>query len=299
MLVEITMRMKWVVSILGVFISCFVASANNTREFQRIIELSKKEHAALLGHEWLVSDGTLKEHFLPNQPRPTPAPVMFFGGQNKILYTYEANEKTTIAVFDVADGHSRDLVTVPERVFQIAPSPDKRRIAFMGGPMLRVVDIETGTISDIAAAWRFSLPAWSPDGRSIVFEKNREHDQGWGYSEVAIASLESGKIAVLDKGRFPSWSPKGDLIAYTDVDGKQLKMSDPQGAHHRVLKKNWAAVNGPIEGPLVWSPDQKSLIFQRVHDDIHGEEHSKIYVLDIATGEMKNLASDETVLAWR
>jgi hypothetical protein len=83
------------------------------------------------------------------------------------------------------------------------------------------------------------------------------------------------------------------------VDGKQLKLIDPQGAHRRVLKKNWAAVMGPIEGPLVWSPDQTKLIFHRAHDDLYGEEHFKVYLLDIASGDMKYLASDTVVLGWQ
>jgi len=65
-----------------------------------------------------------------------------------------------------------------------------------------------------------------------------------------------------------------------------------------VIKRNWAVVTGPIEGPLVWSPDQTKLIFHRVHDDLSGEQHVKAYLLDLRSGEMKRLASEETVLAW-
>ena len=279
-----------------------LASPPTQKELKGVIALSAKGHWTLLGTNWLITDGQLKDLNFPSESlHPSPLSLGFFEGQNTLICSHGPATATTsaLAVFDISTANYRDIASLPGRVLTISLSPDKHHVAFVSGKgRLEVLDLETKQVRDLAPAWP-SNPSWSPDGTTIVFEKNREHDQGWGFSEVATASLDSGNVIVLDKGRFPSWSPKGDLIAYTDVDGKQLKVTDPQGGHRRVLKKNWAAIKGPIEGPLVWSPDQEHLIFHRVHDDIHGEEHNSAYVLDIGSGAIKSLAKDETILAWR
>jgi Tol biopolymer transport system component len=278
------------------------ASPPSPKELRDVIALSAKGHWTLLGSSWLITNGQLKDLKLPPESLyPSPLSLGFFDGKNTLIYSHGSATATTgtLALFDIGTASYRDIASLPDRVLVPSLSPDKRQVAFVGtGGRLQVVNLETKELRDLAPAWN-STPSWSPDGNSIAFEKNREHDQGWGYSEVAVVELASGKITELDKGRFPSWSPKGDLIAYTDVDGKQLKATDPQGAHRRVLKKTWAAVTGPIQGPLVWSPDQTKLIFYRVHDALSGEQHSKVYLLDIGNGDVKRLARDETVLAWR
>jgi len=270
------------------------------KELREIIALSKQGNWALLGGRWLVTDGQLKALTLP-QALLYPSPITFFDGRSTLIYAQgEVTAPSgTLAVFDTNTGEHRNLASLSEQPHVPAPSPDKQHVAYVSAKgRLQVVDLPTQKVTEVAPAWK-STPSWSPDGKNIAFEKNRERDQGWGASEVAIASLDSEKVTVLDKGRFPSWSPKGDLIAYTDVDGKQLRVIDSQGGHRRVLKKNLAGVMGPIEGPLIWCPDQTKLLFCRVHDDLGGEQHRKVYLLDLGSGDMKRLASDQIVLAWR
>jgi Tol biopolymer transport system component len=278
----------------------YPAAPPTKKELRKIIALSKHGNWALLGGRWLVIDGTLKALTLP-QALLYPSPITFFDGRSTLVYAQgEVTAPTgTLAVFDTNSGDHRNLASLSEQPHVPAPSPDKQHVAYVSAKgRLQVVDLPTQKVTEIAPAWK-STPSWSPDGKNIAFEKNSERDQGWGASEVAIIALGSEKVTVLDKGRFPSWSPKGDLIAYTDVDGKQLKVIDPQSGHRRVLKKNLASFVGLIEGPLVWSPDQTKLIFYRVHDDLSGKQHSKVYLLDIVSGDVKRLASDQIVLAWR
>ena len=270
------------------------------KELRGIIALSKNGDSAILGGRWLVTDGKLKALALP-QTLLYPAPMAFFDGRNSVIYAQ--GEVTApsggLAVLDTNTGEHRNLVSLSEQPHVPSPSPDRTRVAYVSARgRVDVVDIRSQENTEIAPAWK-STPSWSPDGKNIAFEKNTERDQGWGSSEVAIASLDSGRVTVLDKGRFPSWSPKGDVIAYTDVDGKQLRVIDPKDKHVRILKRNLAGIMGPIQGPLIWSPDETKLIFCRTHDDLGGEQHSKIYLLEIKTGNIKWLANDELVLGWR
>jgi Tol biopolymer transport system component len=272
------------------------------KQFRKIVALSAKGHWTFLGTNWLITDGQFKELKFPLESlHPSPLSLGFFDDQKTLIYSHGPVTATTgtLALFDISTASYRDIAALPDQVLVPSLSPDKRHVAFVNTRgRLKVVDLETKELRDLAAA-STSNPSWSPDGRSIAFEKNREHDQGLEYSQVAVVALTSGEITVLDKGHFPSWSPKGDLIAYTDLDGKELKVIDPQGKQGRVLKKNWAAIMGPIEGPLIWSPDEKQLIFSRVHDSLSGEAHNKIYVLDIASGDMTALTRDAAILAWR
>jgi DNA-binding winged helix-turn-helix (wHTH) protein/Tol biopolymer transport system component len=54
------------------------------------------------------------------------------------------------------------------------------------------------------------------------------------------------------------WSPNGDLIAY--VQGESIELTDPSGAHSRVLAKFH-----PAPHSLVWSPDAKRLRFTQTN----------------------------------
>jgi Tol biopolymer transport system component len=270
------------------------------KELREIIALSKQGDWALLGGRWLATGGQVKALAL-SQNLLYPAPIAFFNGRNSVIYAQGEVTASSgkLAVLDINTGEHRNLVSLSEQPHVPSPSPDQTRVAYVSARgRVNVVDVRSQENTEIAPAWK-STPSWSPDGKNIAFEKNTERDQGWGSSEVAIASLDSGKVTVLDKGRFPSWSPKGDLIAYTDVDGKQLKVISTEDRHVRVLKKNLAGIMGPIQGPLIWSPDATKLIFCRTHDDLGGEQHTKTYLLEIKTGNVKWLANNQLVLGWR
>ena len=61
-------------------------------------------------------------------------------------------------------------------------------------------------------------PAWSPDGRWIAFESNRE-----GIHHIYKMNISGGKLQQLtDEGEFnsnPAWSPDGKRIAFNSTRG--------------------------------------------------------------------------------
>jgi Tol biopolymer transport system component len=130
-----------------------------------------------------------------------------------------------------------------------AVAPDGRRIAFSdwngceGGvvqPRLRVVDVNGRPTLDLRRLQRNgyhpdperSSPAWSPDGKRLVFRKNSDltiaNRDGSGERRIA----RGGGLLVYDR---PSWSRDGRWIAFTRGNARGLFIVRPDGTGLRRL----------------------------------------------------------------
>ena len=80
------------------------------------------------------------------------------------------------------------------------------------------------------------------------------------------------------EGRFhtPVWSPRGDLIAYTqENDGFALGVMRPDGSGARTLSKSWLQ-----DGPT-WAPNGRVLMFYRQSDAWGRGGKVKLYSIDL------------------
>lgn len=130
-------------------------------------------------------------------------------------------------------------------------SPDGRRIAFVVGLQLYIVDVATGSYwSPIATANGATDPDWSPDGRHIVYRRP------FTFS-LTPPDVDSGGIHVLDVvdgsdailrpdslsgnrvyfGKQPHWSGDGKQIAFLEgrPDGYALVLVGKQGSPRQVV----------------------------------------------------------------
>jgi serine/threonine protein kinase len=139
-------------------------------------------------------------------------------------------------------------------------SPDGERIAFWSHGIY-TMNIKGGDIKRISDEGH--NPAWSPDGREIVYATDRTIDSGRTIvpSQLWVVTVETREKRLLNEGDAtqPKWSPHGQRIAYWNT-------------HHGGQRDIWtmsasggdevAVTNDEFEdwGP-VWSPDGKYLYF--------------------------------------
>ena len=135
-------------------------------------------------------------------------------------------------------------------------------------------------------------PAWSPDGKRIVFVSSRD-----GNSEIHAMNADGSDVARLTRSTStddqPDWSPDGDKIAFRSKrDGNyEIYVMDADGTEQTNLTRNRGHDYGPT-----WSPDGKRIAFAS-----RRSESSGIYVMNAdGTGlwRVADTSSSDTYPAW-
>jgi dipeptidyl aminopeptidase/acylaminoacyl peptidase len=98
-------------------------------------------------------------------------------------------------------------------------------------------------------------PAWSPDGKQIVFVSNRENDQGGG-QVLYVTDFEGSAVRQLTtegESNFPDWSNDGTMITYSHQGDIYVIPADGSGESVNLT-------NSPEEDSQpVWSPDSQQI----------------------------------------
>ena len=135
-------------------------------------------------------------------------------------------------------------------------------------------------------------PSWSPDGKRIAFEANRNWDNPRN-TEIYVMDADGGNEQNLtnNPGRdfLPSWSPDGKRIAFSSVrDGHfsyEIYVMDADGGNLQRLTENIKTDLFPS-----WSPDGKRIAFSS--DRKAAFENFEIYVMDADGGNLQRLTEN-------
>ena len=138
-------------------------------------------------------------------------------------------------------------------------------------------------------------PAWTPDGRHLVFSSNRSADWERDHrnSEIYLATVEGGEIrALTDRNgpdRSPAVSPDGERIAFVSFEDRmrtyqvaRLEVMALDGSGRQVLT---GGLDRSVSNP-VWAADGSGVYFQ--FDD---EGNSKVGFATL-DGAVEVLAND-------
>ena len=135
-------------------------------------------------------------------------------------------------------------------------------------------------------------PSWSPDGKRIAFEANRNWDNVRN-SEIYVMDDDGGNEQNLtnNPGRdfLPSWSPDGKRIVFSSArEGHfsyEIYVMDDDGGNQRRLTENLKTDLFPA-----WSPDGKRITF--ASDRKADFENFEIYVMDTDGGNQRRLTEN-------
>ena len=234
---------------------------------------------------------------LTNNPGRDGAPTWSPDG-TRIAFASTRDGNSDIYIMNADGSGVTRLTTDPADDGGPSWSPDGSMIAFdsdrSGSSQVWRTNVEAGN-------WGYNLTqltedhplgrvnnflAWSPDGRWIAFEADRDRDD----PEIYLASAVDGSYQqrltftrALDE--VPNWTPDSKQIVYsTDVDG------EPQNGNYEIYimnvdgseKRRLTNAPGQDSNPTV-SPDGKRIVFDSERDGV-----TEIYVMNIdGTGQVR------------
>ena len=215
-------------------------------------------------------------------PEPTVQAAAFGTGQIAFTSVDAARQRNDVYVVDLSQ---RDAHLLRENASQPAFAPGGQLLAFRNlDPVhlgLGVLDLRSNEVVELTAYAEDSTPAWSGDGKQLVFASDKHGDRMW---RIYVASLgeiraEGGEQGF---GRMPAWSPVDNQVAYHGCDerGNNCGVWLMQPAGFAPIRLTSDATDTAPS----WSPDGSSVAFISARGG-----NWEIHVVDTVTGRETRL----------
>ncbi|MCI0578509.1 MAG: Ig-like domain-containing protein [Chloroflexi bacterium] len=183
-------------------------------------------------------------------------------------------------------------------------SPDGRWLSYVSpqSQEVQAFNLETGR-SLLIESQTGEAATWSSDNQALVVSQIQFIGESFATHlfRIDLATNEitdlSGSDTVINDGA-PAWSPDGRWIAFgrkipSVPMGRQLWLIRPDGSEATQLTSDYEVHHGPAS----WSPDSRTLLFQHYLLAEPGAGPG-IWVLDVETKEMRQLAAPGLLPAW-
>jgi len=176
------------------------------------------------------------------------------------------DDRTALAVWDATGANPRRIVRADGSAMGPQWSPDGRWIAYGAGSFFLARVANPGRVMLVKpdgsdgqpltkGPENAGFPSWSPDSTQIVYRVWTDVAGG-----LRIMRLADGSVRTLTTGydNFPSWSPRGDLIAFNRLAGGDFDIYTirPDGTEMKRLTTSAGNDSHPA-----WSPDGDYILF--------------------------------------
>jgi TolB protein len=251
---------------------------------------------------------------------PAATPLSAFGNTEwlsdgrRILFRSRIYGSPKLALFDFDNGESYLLNVTRVSDSPILWSPDGKWVVYVsyqdGNPRLYMVNPDCNSKPSgckynerrlLQAGYVRWPPAWSPDGRTLVFTGNKNRDTELYMVKMNCTDAPTDCISEITQltnnqaaDFAPAWSPDGNSLAFlSDRDGKtSIYVLDVHSGDIRRLSEDQFRAD-----TLIWSPDGQKILLEASNTG-----RTDIYTVDVGTGKTQRLTAQgnkNTEPTWR
>lgn len=204
------------------------------------------------------------------------------------LATREYNPVDVHVVSDLTPEMPR-TVNVGNRISNMTPSPDAKRVVFEARGELFTVPVSDGyTMNMTRSSGAFDQnPAWSPDGKKIAFWSDMS-----GEYEIYLMNASAEPRQLTNRGSGFGyalyWSPDSEKIAFID-EKNDISVVDTQSGEITIAgNTHWNVGHGQrFSYPIGWSPDSRWIAFTIGHDNAQ----EAVYVFNLESEQLHRVSS--------